>query len=607
MTEAKLKDDLELDESPEFNELIEACRRGDLKRTQELISGGVNPNGKDKFDYTPLILASLCGHYELVRLLLESGASAERDSFQGERCVYNALTDKIRNLLLKYDYSKSTDTLQPWAAHITSLFKRKTPKTSDITLAEGPNTFELHKFILSARSPYFETKLRKAPDTATWKLLSSIPVESFQIVLRYLYLGDVPSEVVDARSSHTKEEVRRGIDKISRQLEISNLWETISSGKDRQLVRQRYQEEVSRAQSQINAFFNKKVLGQKMIVDTREVSKVEWPHGNAVFADCLLRADEEIGEEADQEENLESDSKSRVQDGTSKPRKSYLYPVHKAMLIRSPYFKTMFSSAFKEAKESQHLHIIKVVCLPKILEIVLRFLYTERMEFPLDLALDVLYASDYLLLDRLKNKAAALINTLGNGNNNLLIDRTHGGDNEVDDEVEPINVYDVTHAAWELRVRLLETFAARYFAYRLEYYIKEKEFAELIRESAGRVKNRQETDTIELLDEIRSYIDQRFKLGFDGTGLDTMLTERDEVDASATEALSSEAQVVKDTPGSTGLVNPNETFSQRVINGSGVRTLDGELVEDEFVADIINRQILLDKIEDMLKTLELDA
>jgi hypothetical protein len=29
--------------------------------------------------------ASLCGHFELVQLLLESGALCERDTFQGER------------------------------------------------------------------------------------------------------------------------------------------------------------------------------------------------------------------------------------------------------------------------------------------------------------------------------------------------------------------------------------------------------------------------------------------------------------------------------------------------------------------------------------------
>ena len=88
-------------------------------------------------------------------MLLENGALCERDTFQGERCLYNALNDRIRNLLLQYDYSKSTDPLQPLAAHITSLLFRDTPKTGDITIHTSDATFELHKFVLSARSPYF--------------------------------------------------------------------------------------------------------------------------------------------------------------------------------------------------------------------------------------------------------------------------------------------------------------------------------------------------------------------------------------------------------------------------------------------------------------------
>src|ERR1700712_3768515 len=83
---------------------------------------------------TSISKASLCGHFEVVQLLLEAGALCERDTFQGERCLYNALTNRIRNLLLQYDYSKSTDPLQPLASHITSLLTRETPKTSDICL-----------------------------------------------------------------------------------------------------------------------------------------------------------------------------------------------------------------------------------------------------------------------------------------------------------------------------------------------------------------------------------------------------------------------------------------------------------------------------------------
>lgn len=637
--EAKLKDDLELvrsgvlrDENPldlskEFNELLEACRRGDLKRTQELISAGVNINGKDKFDYTPLIVASLCGHYELVELLLESGALAERDTFQGERCIYNALNDKIRNLLLKYDYSKSTDPLQPWAAHISALLSRETPKTSDITLIAASKSFELHKFLLYARSPYFRRKLTETPETETWKLPQSIPVESFQVVLRYLYLGDIPRDLVDPRSSSTEEEVLTGIDKISKQLEIDKLWEAILSGNDRRLARQRHQDEVNRAQEQIRSFFEEKVLGHKMIVDTRKVQDVKWPHDNSIFADCLLRADEGGDDEEEDLDKQEESSgipigpgvESREQNGIKKVRKSVLYPAHKAMLIRSPYFETMFSGPFREAQASEHLLIIKIDCLPEVLEIILTFLYTEKVECPLELGLDLLYASDMLFLDKLKNKAAVTISTLGSGNNNVLVDRTHAheGEDAVEVEVEPINVYDVIHAAWDLRVQRLEEFAARYLAYRLEDYIDEEEFTELIQESASRLKTREETDTIELLDDIRYYLSERFRLRFEDAGLDEMMDENGEISAEAAEVLASqENAVVAGDETANGTVKAENGaaiaakagVAEALVNPGGVvRTLDGELVEDEFASDAINYQLLLQKIDTMLEKLKLDA
>ena len=52
-----LKEDNPLDVSESFNKLCEACRRGDLKSCQEMITTeGVNINARDRFDYTPLIL-----------------------------------------------------------------------------------------------------------------------------------------------------------------------------------------------------------------------------------------------------------------------------------------------------------------------------------------------------------------------------------------------------------------------------------------------------------------------------------------------------------------------------------------------------------------------
>ena len=53
----KLKEDSPLDVSENFIKLCEACRRGDLRSCQEMVTTeGVNINARDRFDYTPLIL-----------------------------------------------------------------------------------------------------------------------------------------------------------------------------------------------------------------------------------------------------------------------------------------------------------------------------------------------------------------------------------------------------------------------------------------------------------------------------------------------------------------------------------------------------------------------
>ncbi|CCT64380.1 related to bood POZ containing protein [Fusarium fujikuroi] len=614
-----------LDESPEFNEFLMACRHGDLKRCQELISQGVNINGKDRFDYTPLIIASLCGHYELVRLLLESGALAERNTFQGERCIYNALNDRIRNLLLQYDFSKSSDPYVYWSTHISTLLGRTSPKTTDITLASGSRSFDLHKFILIARSPYFRSKLAAVPDTTTWKLANAVPVQSFIIVLRYLYLGEVPRDIAPVGGADSEEEVFRGLDKVSKQLEVESLWETILAGGDRRLARQRYQSEVDRARGQFESFFKLNVLGLKMVVDTDQVKDIKWKYDNSMFADVILRADEPI--------DIEDEKSGQTTPTIDRPtipigpagdqesvikRKSVLYPAHKAMLIRSEYFEKMFSGDFVESKRDEHLRVITIDCTPAVLEIILTYLYTEAVNCPLEHALDLLYAADMLFLDNLKSKAALTISTLGSGTSNVLVDRTHGeaqrnGDTGGEDEqieMEPVNIYDVIHAAWDLRVQRLEEFAARYLAYRLEDYIDEEDFQALIAESAQRITVREETDTIELLDDIRYYLDDRFRYRFEDAGLEDMMDEEGETNAELAAAVAQQAEISTDAadgvPASTKHAAKKDNNGQ--ANGGGAaRTLDGAEAEDEFVSDAINYQILQGKIDAMLDRLKLDA
>ncbi|KAL4962499.1 ankyrin repeat and BTB/POZ domain protein [Aspergillus stella-maris] len=614
--EGAIIDDNPLDLSESFRQLCEACRKGDLKVCQEKITEGVNINARDSYDYTPLILASLCGHYEVAQLLLESGALCERDTFQGERCLYNALNDRIRNLLLEYDYSKSTDPLQPLAAHTASLLVRDQPKTSDIEVAAGDETLYLHKFMLAARSPYFREKLRTSPETTTWKLPESVPPQAFGTAIKYLYLGEPPRDLRSGPGTgFTESEVFAGIDKIAKYLEISTLVDSIMDSGDRRLARQRRTIEIARGRDQLEGWFRDNILRNKIVVDTSKAGDIKWDHNNPIYADVLLQADELP------EDGLEglADSTSLLigpigsSDDAKPSPKSTLFPCHRAMLLRSEFFQTMFNSPFREAHMKENLHIIPVDCSPDVLEIILTFLYTERADFPLEIAVEVLFAADMLLIEKLKTKAAVVISTLGSGSMSQAEAAKTRGDVEDD-----IDIYGIIRAAWMTRVQRLEEFAARFLAYRLEAHIDSPEFADLIQESASRIQGRQETDSIELLDDIRFYLNERFRLRFDDAGIEEMLGEvppQQAVDTSATdEGLEKVANKIAEIDlASNGptQINGDATLKPVVLNGEDdtgvITTLDGGVADDELTRDAINYEILIDKLDRILESLNLDA
>jgi len=607
--------------------------------------------------------ASLCGHYEVVQLLLESGALCERDTFQGERCLYNALNDRIRNLLLSYDYSKSTDPLQPLASHITSLLTKDHPKTSDINVASLDRSFNLHKFILSARSPYFGKKLANAPDTISWKLPPTIPPQAFDIATKYVYLGEIPNDVGGgAGTGYTEEEVLEGIDKISKHLEISSLWQGILESSDRRLARQNRTEEVQRGRNQLETWFRDNVVRRKIILDSSQAAEVKWDRDNGIFADVLLRADDISDDETPLASGTYTPAITTLPIGipvgplptlstpsasSSTPKQSALYPTHRAMLLRSEYFHTMFSSSFLEAQDSPHLRIIPVDCSPEVLEIVLTFLYTEKADIPLHLAIDVLFAADLLFIEKLKTKAAVVISTLGNGampqlpsNAQEPKDITGATDNFVHyadhlaatNGVNPspslppapepydLDIYTTLRAAWTLRIPRLEEFSARFIAYRLEAFIDDPEFVSLVEESAARIRKRQETDSIELVDDIRYYLSERFRLRMEDLGWDELEDEAEGNGGEGAEGAEGgggegggfgdgdgkgEGREGKESEG--GDRDWEARLSEVEMPNGAVRTLDGKIAGDEFAADALNYQSLLGKIDALLERLKLDA
>ncbi|OQN97821.1 hypothetical protein B0A48_16131 [Cryoendolithus antarcticus] len=619
----RLKDENPLDKSADFRLLCDAARRGDLRLAQEQITKGVNTNARDEYDYTPLILASLCGHFELVQMLLEQGAKCERDTFQGERCLYNALNDRIRNLLLSYDYSKSTDPLQPLAGHITSLLTRDAPQTADIILHTADTSFRLHKFVLSARSPYFRRKLQEKPETKSWKLAPLIPTESFECCIRYLYFGDAFIRTLDREDEERS--VLEGVDRLSRQLEVPQVFETLLNPGDRRQARQRRQDDVENGRDQLAAWFRGRVLQRKFVIDTDEVSQVTWTRDNPSFADVLLQADvDDESTPPEQESGIPIGPSLDMASRYAKPRKT-LFPAHRAMLLRSELFSTMFASSFREGHiapqtidwagrpapnaddANEALQVVPVDCTAAVLEVILTFLYTENVSFPLSIALDVLHAADMLFIDKLKQRAALLISTLGNGTSSVVESELSRPGSQTPEEQSKEWIYEVIRSGWDCRVHRLEEFGARYLAYRLESYIGEPEFREIVRESAGRITRREETDTVELVDDIRYYLSERLRLRFEDAGLEELMEGHNVRDTREHEE--AEDSELDKTTGETNDVNILADAHMNNISGEGqvVRTLDGEIAGDEFAQDAVNYQILLAKIDGLLEELRLDA
>ncbi|ONH67970.1 BTB/POZ domain-containing protein 3 [Cyberlindnera fabianii] len=507
-----------------FEQLCMACRLGDLESADKLISTGVNMltnsnsqvNAVDEFDYTPLYLASLCGHEPVVKLLLQRGAVCDTDKYEGARCIYGALTDSIRNLLISYSISKAVDTNLPFAAHIRSLKEGSDIISEDIVVKMGNSlkededhhlSFRLHRFMLSARSKYFRDKLQRQ-----WKDKSEVELpfsditdlKTLSVGLEYLYLVHDPKKFDDVDKESLLE--------FARKIELGALVD----GLERYIVTDQPTEQAKilneiqmkvfeEARTDFKNLVEEHIIGGKLTTfENKSISEAEVRElqESELFPDIILVVQEKMeidvlpGEPAVPEDKL--------------PLITTYYPVHRSILIRDEYFKVMFSSDFAEAHDYTIIpdlnivdrsHPIPVINLPvpswEIAEIVIKFLYYDHADIPMEHAVDTLYAGEVLMNDRLKTMAAVTLTSSKS-------------------PPPGYDLYDILRAAWETRMDRLEHHVARVIAENLDKFLNDPDFASIVLESSGRIRVRQETDTIELIDDIRFYLAKKWKIDFDG-------------------------------------------------------------------------------------------
>ncbi|KAI8336101.1 hypothetical protein BC941DRAFT_354629 [Chlamydoabsidia padenii] len=462
-----------------FDELCTASKQGDLEKVESLVKNfGANINKVDEWQCSALYWACLCGHYDIVKFLLENGAQCDRNTFQGD----------IRTLLLSYKITKAVDTNQPYLAFLSSLLYdhpyhdlsftiRLAPPSTAVALDDIPQySFSAHRFLLAARSSFFQQQLLdRWRDQATIKLSNSlVDPEAFAAVLRYLYTGQL---------GDTDRQVLKNMVFVGEHLKIPDLEKKEEDQQQRNAARAYDVKEMAKIRMDMERFL------QRVLNAGAYYYQEEDEDSNTTF----ILTERFLESSTEDPVALFTDVAVRLDEDGS------LFPVHKAFLCRSTYFGNMLGGAFSEASASPSkiiyqdspsvvltLPVVGLTTVPSdVFQYVLEFLYTDRCTLPIDLAYEVLLAADLLFLPRLKALAAITLT----GQNEPCMD-----------------IYVLMQTALDLNVERLEQWCTQYFARHLDTFAKQPAFHQLIRASANSIARRQETDSIPFIDELRYYL-----------------------------------------------------------------------------------------------------
>uniref|UniRef100_A0A671TDD5 Ankyrin repeat and BTB/POZ domain-containing protein 1 n=1 Tax=Sinocyclocheilus anshuiensis TaxID=1608454 RepID=A0A671TDD5_9TELE len=437
-------------------DLFSSCRKGDIARVRYLVEQrDVELNIRDKWDSTPLYYACLCGHEELVQYLLANGAKCEANTFDGERCLYGALSDPIRRLLKEYKCITAKAMQRDYYDQFLQTLLEQ-GNYSDVTFMVHGEMFKAHRCILSAQSEYFahmlETKWRGKSDITLKHPL--VNPAAFGANMRYFYTGRLDIDV------NYVEDCKR----LAKQCKISELIE-----------------ELEVKCKQVYEFVSNKP-GTCVKVLTLVPHDFQLQDGMALLADSALPVG--YGQlPFDLADSFPSypDICFRVE--------GYDFLCHKVFFCsRSDYFKALLEDHFSEGETLQTHPSIPVITLHDVshdlFTRILYYIYSDNTQLSHENMYEVLCVADMYLLSGLKRLCGRTLAVLLNEENVLHMWKT----------------------AKLFRLSRLEDQCTEYMAKFIERLVERPEFADMIREDAGNVAARQETDSIPLVDEIRFHI-----------------------------------------------------------------------------------------------------
>ncbi|KAM7437250.1 Ankyrin repeat and BTB/POZ domain-containing protein 1 [Porites harrisoni] len=455
-------------------DLFLSCKKGDLNSVRNLVENGeTEVNLRDRWDSTPLYYACLCGHEALVEFLLQNGAYCTPNTFDGERCLYAALTDKIRSLL------KSYKAITPECMRRDSYreFLRRCLEDSpyaDVCFLVHGEPVNAHRVILSARSSYFahmfETKWR---DRRIIELKHRLVKPSaFRAIIQYLYTSRV----------HIDKEGLDNCIRLAHQCQLEHLKSQLQLRKDF-----------------IEAFETSKMREINVVSIEPESQSTELQDAFGRLAEAALPVpftSQQFPRQFPFEISSDLFDVSVCSDETSPLVDvcfivdNYRFYCHKVFFCgRSDYFRALLeyklsespqNEMFKESITEVYLNDVS----PDVFAAVVAFIYQDTALVTEENVYSVLCFADVYLLNGLKRLCAREISSL----------------------LDPDSVVTVLRTARLFNLPGLEVNCCEYISKHLEKVIDNKEFHSLILEDASSVQGRQETDSIPVVDDIRFHL-----------------------------------------------------------------------------------------------------
>ncbi|CAL4061976.1 unnamed protein product, partial [Meganyctiphanes norvegica] len=447
-------------------ELFRSCKKGDLEDVRLLVEQrDIDINVRDKWDSTPLYYACLCGHIQVVEYLIGVGARCEANTFDGERCLYGALTNDIRRLLTLHNMvTVHTIRRDAYDEFLRRLFL--SGEYSDITFIIQGIKFLLHRCLLMARSEYFREQF-----ITRWRNRSQIVINkdklhplAFEAVMKYIYTGrfECPVECVDMC-------VRIGVNcklpgfKVLIE-EATRKAQALRESKQRaiQVTMVVIEPDTSRCRGSENVGEDLRELAQASLPPQLRLWPTAMPFNQMedtpAFADICF-----------------------VVEG-------YRFMCHKMFFCtRSEYFRALLLDHFHESVNDPDLKI-PVLTLheltAEVFAILVHYLYCNQTIVSMENATDVMMAADMYLVPGLKRQCGVFLGQKLNTSNVIICIKL----------------------ARMFQLPRLEDQCVAYMAKNLDQMLVNEELEELIISDAAEVSGRQETDTVTIIDELRYHI-----------------------------------------------------------------------------------------------------